>query len=263
MGATIFPAMLLVAVVGDAVAASRLPADAEALAQAMRGTRVVLLGEVHDNAAQHALRVRALGKLIEAGARPAIAFEQFDRGAQDAIDRARRERPRDADYLIAQAKGAPAWRWELYKPFVALALEHGLPIVAANLARADAMKTATTEAKVDAPADLVRAQEEAVRKGHCDLLPPEAIPGMARALVARDSTLAEAIEPYAARGVVLLTGNGHARKDMGVPRWLGVPSTSIALVEEDEDTAAFDFYVVTERAARPDPCEELRTRFRR
>jgi hypothetical protein len=28
---------------------------------------------------------------------------------------------------------------------------------------------------------------------------------------------------------VLLAGNGHARKDIGVPRWLAVPSTSIAL----------------------------------
>jgi uncharacterized iron-regulated protein len=86
---------------------------------------------------------------------------------------------------------------------------------------------------------------------------------MARAQIARDRTLAEAIAPYAARGVVLLTGNGHARKDMGVPHWLGVPSTSIALLEEEEDTSEFDYYVVTERAERPDPCEALRARVSR
>jgi len=247
----------------NACAATRLPADAAALARAMQGARTVLLGEVHDNAAQHALRAQALRKLVESGARPAIAFEQFDHGAQDAIERARRERPRDADYLIAQAKGAPSWRWELYKPFIALALEYDLPIVAANLARADAMKTATSAASTDAPPAVVRAQEDAVRRGHCDLLPPEAIPGMARAQIARDRTLAQAIAPYADRGVVLLTGNGHARKDMGVPRWLGSPSTSIGVLEEEDGAADFDYYVVTERAARPDPCEELRARFKR
>jgi uncharacterized iron-regulated protein len=256
-------ALLASALALHAHAATRIAADADALARAMQGTRVVLLGEVHDNAAQHALRARALRKLIEGGARPAIAFEQFDRDAQEAIDRARRERPRDVDYLVAQAKGAPSWNWTMYKPFIALALEYDLPIVAANLPRADAMKTATDAAAGDAPAALVRAQEEAVRKGHCDLLPPEAIPGMARAQIARDRTLAQAIAPYAGRGVVLLTGNGHVRKDSGVPHWLPVASTSIGVLEDEEDTEGYDYYVVTERAARPDPCEELARRFKR
>jgi uncharacterized iron-regulated protein len=255
---------LCAAVAFAAQAATRLPPDADALAKAMRSSPVVLLGEVHDNAAQHALRAQALRKLVESGARPAIAFEQFDRGAQEAIDRARRERPRDADYLIAQAQGAPSWRWELYKPFVEIALQYDLPIVAANLARADAMKAATsTAASFDVPAALARAQEDAVRKGHCDLLPADAIPGMARAQMARDRTIAEAIAPYAARGVVLLTGNEHARKDMGVPRWLAASSTSIALLEDDDGAAGFDYYIVTERVVRPDPCEELRARLKR
>ena len=246
-----------------AVTAAQLPADADALAAAMQGQRIVLLGEVHDNAAQHALRAAALRKLVASGARPAIAFEQFDVGAQEAIDRARRERPGDADYLIAQAKGAPGWNWSLYKPFVSLALEYDLPIVAANLARSDAMKAAMAPGALDAPVALVRAQEQAVIKGHCDLLPDDAVPGMVRAQVERDRTLARAIAPYAARGVVLLTGNGHARKDMGVPRWLATPSVSIGMLEDDEGSQWFDAYVVTEAATRPDPCEELRKRFKR
>jgi uncharacterized iron-regulated protein len=39
----------------------------------------LLLGEVHDNPAQHALRAEALRQLVLHGARPAIGFEQFDR----------------------------------------------------------------------------------------------------------------------------------------------------------------------------------------
>jgi len=109
----------------------------------------------------------------------------------------------------------------------------------------------------------VRKQEQAVRRGHCDLLPDEAIPGMARAQMSRDRTLARSIAPYAARGVVLLTGNGHARKDMGVPQWLAAPSTSIAVLEEGDDTEGYDYFVVTAPAARADPCDELRRRFKR
>ena len=98
-----------------------LEANPAALMQAMQGHRVVLLGEVHDNAAQHVLRAAALRRLLEKGPRPAIAFEQFDRERQPDIERARRERPRDADYLIAQAKGDPTWQWDYYRPVVVLA----------------------------------------------------------------------------------------------------------------------------------------------
>ena len=96
-----------------AFAATALDADPDALARAMAGKRVVVLGEVHDNAKQHALRLSALKALVASGARPALAFEQFDRERQGDIERARRERPRDADYLIAQAGGAPGWHWAI------------------------------------------------------------------------------------------------------------------------------------------------------
>ena len=62
-----------------------------ALVQAMQGHRIVLLGEVHDNPVQHALRAAALRQWVVLGARPAIAFEQLDRGRQPDIERARRE----------------------------------------------------------------------------------------------------------------------------------------------------------------------------
>ncbi|MCC6195291.1 MAG: ChaN family lipoprotein [Burkholderiales bacterium] len=256
-----------------AAAPSALPASPEALAAAMQGHAVVLLGEVHDNPAQHALRVAALRVLVARGARPALAFEQFDRERQDAIDRARRDRPRDVDYLIAQAQGAPGWQWELYKPFIALALEYDLPIVAANLSRAEAMKLARapqSDQRPPLPAGFLRVHEDAIAAGHCNLLPADALPGMARAQIARDRALAQAIAPFADRGVVLLTGNGHARTDVGVAHWLPADvrakAISIALLERggasDEPPSAFDTYILTDAQPRPDPCAELRKRFK-
>ncbi len=251
-----------------------LPDRPEALAAAMQGHRIIILGEVHDNGNQHALRAAALRSLIESGARPAIAFEQFDRGQQAAIDAARKVRPRDVDYLIAQARGASSWNWALYKPFLALALEYDLPIVAANLSRADAMQVATgaTPAAFEVSAAFLRAHEEIIAEGHCNLLPAQALPGMARAQIARDRALAEAIAPYAARGVVLLTGNGHARTDIGVPHWLSSEAratlVSIALLERPADGAldaspsAYDAYLLTDAVKRPDPCEELARRMK-
>ncbi len=267
-------------------AAAPVPLDATpaALAQSMQGHRVVLLGEVHDNAAQHALRVAALRAWLAQGARPVFALEQFDREHQQDIERARRERPLDPDYLIAQAKGTGAWHWEFYRPYIALALEYDLPIVAVNLSRADAMQVATKgwsaifdsstrEArKLDAlPADFRDKHDHAIAVGHCDLLPADQLPTLARAQMARDLVIAQSIGPYLDRGVVLLAGNGHVRRDIGVRFWLPrtaeASAISIGLLERGNDAAAeaptnFDAYVITERAERPDPCEALAKQFR-
>src|SRR5438874_3309241 len=82
----------------------------------LRGEAVVLLGEVHDNAEQHRVRLAVLRRAFAAGWRPAIVMEQFDRERQADIDRARRERPRDAQHVIdvAGPKGA-GWNWDFYR----------------------------------------------------------------------------------------------------------------------------------------------------
>jgi uncharacterized iron-regulated protein len=256
-----------------------LDPNPRALVQAMQDHRIVLLGEVHDNAVQHALRAAAVRQWVTQGARPAIAFEQFDREHQPDIERARRERPADADYLIAQAKGSGDWRWESYRPFVALALEYDLPIVAANLSRGEAMRVANKgwpalfdpatrgALRLDAlPAAFRRKHEEAIALGHCNQLPADALPALARAQMARDIVMAQSIRPYADRGIVLLAGNGHVRRDIGVRFWLPADAAraaiSIGMLERDdssvpESATDFDAYVITDRAERPDPCKEL------
>jgi uncharacterized iron-regulated protein len=264
--------------------ALQLPPEPEALAAAIRGHRVVLLGEVHDNGVQHALRLDALRRLIAQGARPALAFEQFDRDHQPQIEAARRDRPGDAAHVIEQAAGAKSWRWEFYRPFVQLALDHGLPIVAANLSRKDAFRLSQqgwgallSESEIGElgldrlPAEFFDAHLRAVAKGHCDLIPEPELPAMARAQIGRDLTLARSIRPYIDRGVVLLTGNGHVRKDVGVPFWLSPQERrdtfSVAIVEPGEAHGApanvsgqFDAIVVTPAVDRPDPCIELSKR---
>jgi len=260
--------------------AVEIPADPAALMRTMQGRHIVLVGEVHDNEAQHALRVAALRQLIGQGARPAIAFEQFDRDRQSDIERARRERPKDADYLIAQAGRGTGWRWDWYRPFVVLALEYELPIVATNLTRSDAMRVAIEgwpalfdaatrkELGLDAlPVGFRRKQEEAIAIGHCNLLPADALPARARAQMARDIVMARSIRPHVRRGVVLLAGNGHVRRDIGVPFWLTADerrdAVSIGMLERDdhgaaaESAAEFDAYVYTAPSERADPCKEL------
>ena len=261
----------------------RLTPDPAELAQAMRAHTIVLLGENHDNAVHHRLRLEALAHRVAAGARPAIAFEQFDRERQVDIDRIRRARPRDTDALIEQAGQRGGWDWALYRPFVALALEHDLPIIAANLSRADAGRVvregfaavfdASTRAALGLDAidpTLMAAHEAEVDHGHCGLMPAAMLAPMARAQIARDAVLATTVAAHASRGVVLLTGNGHARRDLGVVRWLPVglrdQTLAVGLLEPSAlatmPAHAFDAVIATPAPQREDPCAALRARMR-
>jgi uncharacterized iron-regulated protein len=257
-----------------------------ALAEQMRREPVVLLGEIHDNAPQHRVRVQALALLLRAGLRPALAFEQFDRGRQGDIDRVlSQESVSRADRTARLvALGERGWNWKLYRPFLELALQYRLPIVAANLSRADAMRVAKEgfgavfgpaeqrQLGLDPlPLDLLLAQQREVDEGHCHQLPEPVLPTLARAQIARDAALAQAIHPYLQRGVILLTGNGHARRDIGVPHFLSAPEqqrvVSIALIERDTPAdavpaGAYDAVFRTPVQAREDPCKGLKERTR-
>ena len=116
------------------------------------------------------------------------------------------------------------------------------------------------------PTDFRRKHEDAIAIGHCNQLPAGAVPALARAQMARDIVMAQSIRPYADRGVVLLAGNGHVRRDVGVSFWLPADAArgaiSIGVLERDdssvpESATDFDAYVITDRAERPDPCKEL------
>jgi uncharacterized iron-regulated protein len=251
----------------------------------LRDDAWVLLGEVHDNAQQHELRLAALQRAFASGWRPAIAMEQFDREHQADIDRARREQPGDAQHVIDAA--APAanragggWNWTFYKPFVELALRYDVPLIAANLSNADTSRIVRggypavfgaaeiTALGLDMPVapDVQAAQEREIDIGHCHALPRSIWPRMAQAQYARDAVMADALRRGGERGVVLLAGNGHVRRDIGVPRRLGTArdkAFAVGYLETTDDSTpvdAFDAVVRTAPAERTDPCAAFERR---
>ncbi len=215
-------------------------------------------------------------------------MEQFDRERQADIERARRERPRDARHVIdlaTPAKGTRGgnWNWDYYRPFVELALEYDVPLVAANLSTADANKVvregyaavfdaASMKAlglgAVIAP-EWQAAQEREIDIGHCKALPPSTLPAMARGQLARDAVMAAILGGHALHGVVLIAGNGHVRRDIGVPRWLSPAQRTrvltVGFLESDISPAletAFDAVVRTAATERPDPCIAFKQRMK-
>ena len=250
---------------------------------------MVLLGENHDNAEHHRQRLEVLRRAFAAGWRPAIAMEQFDHEWQADIDRARRQQPRNARHVIdiaAPPTGVRGgnWNWDYYRPFIELAMEYGVPLIAANLSSADTSKVVrggfnsvfdadvmqVLGLGVAIPTEWQSAQEREIDKGHCNALPPSALPGMARGQFARDALMASILGRHASRGVVLIAGNGHVRHDIGVPRWLSPAQRArmltVGYLEPGAPSAlaaAFDAVVRTSAAGRPDPCINFKTKVKR
>jgi uncharacterized iron-regulated protein len=120
-----------------------------------------------------------------------------------------------------------------------------------------------------------------VRDGHCGKLPERVVPGMAAAQRARDAVMADALLARSAAGAVLIAGNGHVRRDLGVPVHLAARApqrealaVGIVVVVEGQtrpedyvapaagDAPRFDFVAFTPRTDRPDPCAGFAPRAR-
>jgi uncharacterized iron-regulated protein len=270
----VFPSLLVLWILLSTSVCAMQPASWE---HRLQGRALVFMGERHDNPEHHRLRWQVLRRALEAGWRPAIVMEQLDQNRQMQIDQARQARPRDAQYLIDQAtQGAPGWDWDDYRPFIALALDYDLPLMGANLSNPEASKVvrlgfeAVFDTKTQQALGLFRpmdaawqaAQAQEIQWGHCNALPERLIPAMVRAQSARDALMASIVLKVADQGVVLIAGNGHVRKDLGVPRWLDESLKSRLLTvgyleEEDKGSMAlaFDEAVVTVSAVREDPCK--------
>jgi uncharacterized iron-regulated protein len=268
-------------------------ADEGILISAVAGSDFVLLGEVHDNADHHVIQARLVRAVAAAGKRPSLAMEMLDTDTQAAVDRALTADPRSADGLAAAVQwDASGWpEFLTYRPVVSAALEAGMPVVAVNLSRSLA-RLAVREGKgalpealrvrlerdEPLPEQVVKALREEMRTSHCNVLPETMLDPMALAQRARDAQMAERLSRSGAAGSLLITGNGHARLDRGVPAVLApdVPGRrilSLGFLEVEEGRPApgdyaldwgtaeglpFDYVVFTPAAERPDPCEKLR-----
>ncbi len=237
--------------------------------------QVLLLGEVHDNPQGHKLRFAELKKRVDGGWRPVIAMEQFDHEDQAMLDEAVKG-CLDAGCVI-RVMNKKGWDWQQYYPVIQLALDRSLTIVAVNLSRANASKTVrdgvassfdaktVAEYRLGEPvsADWRKAQEQEIRTGHCNMLPDMMIPGMVNAQLARDVWMAKLIRDQQPRDVVLIAGNGHVRKDIGVPRWLNTIGSkltvrSVGYVEDGGMKEQFDAVVAIPAVKRPDPCAKFK-----
>jgi uncharacterized iron-regulated protein len=103
---------------------------------------------------------------------------------------------------------------------------------------------------------------------HCDALTTDILPGFVEAQRLRDARLADAaLRALADTGgpVVVITGNGHARIDWGVPALLAMAAPDVTVLSLGQLEAApaiappYHLWIVTDPVDRPDLCAAFRT----
>jgi uncharacterized iron-regulated protein len=185
------------------------------------GAQLLLLGEQHDAPSHPSLHARAVQELIERRQLGALVLEMANTQARTDT---REPQASEAQVQAALGWSAQAWPWAHYRAAIMAAVRAGVPVVGGNLAQPQ------LRAAMQAPAyaSLFTAQAwqghlDAIRTGHCNMLPPTQLEPMARAQVARDLEMANTLLSEAratlalGKTVVLMAGAGHLDPLLGVP----------------------------------------------
>ena len=251
-------------------------AMANTTAAANNNAPLWMMGEVHDNAQGHFYRLKDLEAKLGGQWRPALLMEQFNVEQQPALTKAW-QNCESSQCVIDTAGGIKGWNWGMYKPLIDLALKYELPLVAANLSGQqvkDVMKSGfsavfdaqTIKAyKLDQPLPQpwLDNQRKMLAQSHCNALPADAIDPMVRAQAARDVMFAKLMGQYASGGAVLIAGNGHVRRDLGVYQWLPADLASRVKIAgyvepAGADTLIYDIMRVVNEHKRADPCAQFK-----
>lgn len=181
---------------------------------------VLLLGEQHDAPEHHMIEREAVQALAERGQLAALALEMAEEGRSTAHVAPGAS---EAQVQAALDWNDKAWPWNSYGPAVMAAVRAGVPVVGANLPRAR-MKNAMADVSLDVQlnGEAYTAQQDAVREGHCKMLPEGQIVPMTRIQVGRDRAMAQTVVKARQPGktVLLIAGAGHVVRTLGVPQHL-------------------------------------------
>ena len=259
--------------------------SAEQIENALLGAKYLILGEKHDNPDHHILQRSIIEHLIANNNLSLLAFEMMDHDSQERLDDIQSKNLEDLlaiqEYLDWDTEG---WEWSYYGPLIKSAYESAVPMVGANISSSQMMELYGLPAlppEVDILEESIKQRLNLdIDESHCGLLPESQFPAMVRVQQGRDYSMSQGLGPVDNEGTkVLIAGNYHARKDLGVPNYLlennpGLTSEeiiSLSLMEVDpsetepemylqqhDEIAAYDYIWFTPVISEVDYCASLR-----
>lgn len=240
------------------------------LAAPVMAQDVVILGEIHDNPAHHVVQTDRVTAL----APKAIVFEMLTEEQAARVTpelRGNRNRAALEQALNWSESGWPDF--SMYHPIftasdarvfgAAVPRDVARRSISEGLAKAFGDGAARYGLTTPPPAPVQAAREALQAAAHCDALPEDMLAPMVDIQRLRDAALARAVvRAMAETGgpVAVITGNGHARKDWGVPAVLALaaPDLGVHVLGQTEDggplQGGFDEVISSPAHPRPDPC---------
>lgn len=253
----------------------------------LAAAKFVLLGEKHDNPAHHLNQARMVRTLAKAGRAMAVAWEMISDKEAAALAKALAVRPVDFAGLGAALRWEPrGWPdWSIYQPVAEAAVTHGATLLPAAITREETMAMvhgkSAWQPPATLPSDAAARLEQDIRASHCGHAGAKMVAMMTRIQQHRDMTMATRMLAGLQRHdrLVLIAGNGHARRDYGVPFYLADAGINVAQVlvlaslevqPGRKDPAAYaspghkyDLIWFTRRVDNDDPCEKFKEQLKR
>ncbi len=236
--------------------------------QEMKAADVVILGETHDNPQHHLVQEEA----VEAISPTAVVWEMVTEEGAERLNQKAVSDPEElarilrwaelgwpplSMYLpVFKASQAPVYGAMVPREATKAAMERG----AATALGADAARFGLN---IPLPPEDQAAREADQQAAHCNALPPETLPNFVAIQRLRDAVLARAVLRAIEETdgpVAVITGNGHARKDRGIPTFLSrlQPGLKVFVLGQSEDGVVegeFDAVIDSPAAERENPCK--------
>ena len=265
--------------------------DKPRLFEKLAGAGYVLVGEIHDNISNHRNEAEVIDHLATRNRETDVAFEMIDDSQEKFI---RDRKINSAGQLIELLNHVDTgWDYETYYRLVfESVIRAGFSISPANIDRGRLMDIVMQHSS-DIPdgtsrllsathftPELEMEMQKDIIESHCNMLDQEQALPMVKAQRIRDATMAASLLNSSADLKVLIAGDGHIRRDSGVPRYILAQDRmatviSVAMIEVDEgqdevssyardwgnNSLPFDYVWFTARADREDPCIEFIKQF--
>jgi len=276
---------VLVDMIWDSQADKYIAADE--LFTRIEGVSYLLLGEKHDNPDHHVLQLRALDHVLQTDNVSAVSFEMMSSEQQplllDLSLSPQSSLEQINEHLHWDDDG---WNWDYYGPLLRRVIQADVLINAANISNEEMMQVygAPTAAEIEGVLDAqtMVALKKDIDDSHCGMLPESQFPAMVRVQQARDFAMASSLALNTEQQLqVLVAGNYHIRRDLGVPNYLlnrqssleESQIVSLAFMEVDNasnnpadylqqfgSVKAYDYIWFTPAVSDEDYCASLRQR---
>ena len=226
----------------------------EEIANKSLAASYLILGEKHDNPDHHALQLAFVNLLLNNNKLMQLVFEMMKTDSQSLLNRIQQQQfDSDSDLKAYLNWDEEGWDWEFYGPLIEAGYEAEVALAAGNITNSRMSEVYGFESL---PVEFDVLDESTIEQlyvdideSHCGLLPESQFPAMVRVQQARDFSMASSMAaPDSNSTIVLITGNYHARQDLGVPNYLVARHKNLSM----EDIISIGFMEVQSGENNPE-----------